>query len=253
MLKRNRLCVVLAKIYVFLRFIRYLVTKAIYFMNIANETVFKWLVQYAYQPGVVYSIVTFIMMASAFGFPLPEEVTILSVGILAYMAAHPADFPPPYPGASGINVVEAAVVCFLAVIFSDLVVYTLGRKYGPKLMKWKFIQRLITPAALKRIEGWTTRYGMWAAAVFRFTPGLRFPGFWACGMGGLSPWKFLIADGGAALLSVPTQVILVATYGESIFGYLKQMKVLVFSLIAFGLLLYFLRRFLHLRRQRSSN
>lgn len=238
--------------YVFLRFTKYLVTKAIYFMTIANETVFKWLVQYAYEPGIVYTIVTLIMFASAFGFPLPEEVTILSVGILAYMAAHPTDFPPPYVGARGIEVVEAAIVCFIAVIVSDLVVYVLGRRFGPRLMKWRMIERLITPEALKKIETWTARYGMWAAAAFRFMPGLRFPGFWACGMAGLSPWRFLLADGGAALISVPTQVFLVATYGESIFGFLKQMKVLIFSAIAIGVLLYFIRRFMQMRRQNSS-
>lgn len=222
-------------------------------MNINNEPIFQWLVQYAYQPGIVYTIVSLIMLASAFGFPLPEEVTILSVGLLAYMAAHPASFPPPYEGARGIEVVEAALVCFLAVIISDLVVYILGRKYGPRLMKWRLIQRLITPEALQKIEVWTARYGMWAAALFRFTPGLRFPGFWACGMAGLSPWRFLLADGGAALLSVPTQVYLVATYGENIFGFLKQMKVIIFSLLAFVVLLYFLRRFFRTRRQKSSN
>lgn len=221
-------------------------------MNIANETVFKWLVPYAYYPTTVYTIVSLIMMASAFGFPLPEEVTILSVGFLAYMAAHPEVYPPPHEGAVGIQVYEAAVVCFLAVIISDLFVYVLGRKYGPRLMKWKMIQRLVTPASLNRIEGWTARYGIWAAAVFRFTPGLRFPGFWACGMAGLSPWRFLIADGGAALISVPTQVILVATYGEEIFGFLKQMKVVIFSVVGFVALLYFLKRFLHLRKQKSS-
>lgn len=253
MVKNKRLCVVLLQLHVFLSFIRYLVTKAIYFMNIANETVFQWLVQYAYQPGIVYTIVALIMLASAFGFPLPEEVTILSVGILVYMASHPIDFPPPYPGATGMGVYEAAVVCFVAVIFSDFVVYILGKKYGPRLMKWRFIKRLITPEALKKIESWTARYGMWAAAVFRFTPGLRFPGFWACGMAGLSPWRFFLADGGAALISVPTQVILVATYGESIFGFLKQMKVVIFSLLAFAVMLYFLRRFLQMRRQGSSN
>lgn len=222
-------------------------------MNIANEQIFQWLVQYAYEPGIVYTIVSFIMLASAFGFPLPEEITILSVGILAYMASHPADFPPPTPGATGINIVEAAIVCFMAVIISDLVVYVLGRKYGPRLMKWRFIERLITPESLKKIESWTSRYGMWAAAAFRFTPGLRFPGFWACGMAGLSPWRFLIADGGAALLSVPTQVILVATYGESIFGFLSQMKVLVFSIVGLLVLIYFLRRFFQMRRQRSTS
>jgi membrane protein DedA with SNARE-associated domain len=221
-------------------------------MDISNEIVFKWLVQYAYEPGIVYTIVSLIMIACAFGFPLPEEVTILSVGILAYMASQPDHFPPPYPGAKGIDVHEAAIVCFFAVILSDMLVYFLGRKYGPQLKKWRITQRLLTPEALTKIEAWTARYGMWAAAAFRFTPGLRFPGFWACGMAGLSPWRFLIADGGATMISVPTQIYLVATYGENIFGFLKQMKVIIFSLLAFALLLYFLRRFLHTRRNGTT-
>jgi membrane protein DedA with SNARE-associated domain len=226
--------------------------KANELLTMANELLSKRAADYAYQPGTVYTIVTFIMLASAFGFPLPEEATILSVGFLVYMAAHPADYPPPYPGAQGLNAYEAAIVCFAAVVFSDLVVYILGRKYGPRLMKWRFIQRLITPESLKRIEQWTARYGMWAAAVFRFTPGLRFPGFWTCGMAGLSPWRFLLADGGAALLSVPTQIILVAHYGENIFGFLKQMKVVIFSVLAFAAFLYFLRRFLRTRKKNKS-
>ena len=221
-------------------------------MDITNEIVFKWLVPYAYEPGIIYTIVSLIMIACAFGLPLPEEVTILSVGVLAYMASQPNDFPPPYPGARGIEVYEAAIVCLVAVVLSDMLVYFLGRKFGPQLKKWRITQRLLTPEALLKIEAWTVRYGMWAAAAFRFTPGLRFPGFWACGMAGLSPWRFLVADGGAALISVPTQIILVATYGESIFGYLKQMKVIIFSLIAFVLLFYFIRKFLMMRRKRPS-
>lgn len=219
-------------------------------MKLTDEKIFHWLFQYAYEPGIVYTLVSFIMLASAFGFPLPEEVTIISVGVLAFMAAHPADYPPPYPGAKGIPIYEAAFVCFLAVIMSDVIVYFLGRKYGPRLMKRKFIQRLITPGALEKIQGWTSRYGIWAAAVFRFTPGLRFPGFWTCGMAGLSPWKFLVADGGAALLSVPTQVILVAIYGEEILDFLKQMKVIVFSVLGFILLLVLLRRFFSYRKNK---
>lgn len=217
-------------------------------MKLADEKIFNWLLQYAYQPGVVYSLVCLIMFASAFGFPLPEEVTIISVGILAYMAAHPQDFPPPTPESRGIPIFEAAVVCFLAVIVSDLIVYILGRRYGPKLMKWRVIQRLITPDALARIQEWTSKYGIWAAGIFRFTPGLRFPGFWTCGMAGLSPWKFLLADGGAALLSVPTQVILVATYGESILAIIRQMKVVIFSLLAILLLIFIIRRFFRYRK-----
>jgi membrane protein DedA with SNARE-associated domain len=221
-------------------------------MQFTNEPIFIWLSQYAYQPWIIYPVVCTLFLMCSFGFPLPEEVIIISVGVLAYMAGHPDQFPPPEPGLTGIGVYDAAIVTFLGVILSDMVVFFLGRKYGPKLMRFKLIKNLITPAAMEKIERWTAKYGMWASGVFRFTPGLRFPGFWTCGMAGLPPWKFIIVDGGAALLSVPTQVMLVSYYGESILGFLKQLKVMVAVIILLILLLVGIRKFMHLRRIKAT-
>jgi membrane protein DedA with SNARE-associated domain len=184
----------------------------------------------------------------SFGFPLPEEVIIISVGLLAYMARHPDQFPPPADGHTSISVLDAAIVTFLGVLIGDLIVFLLGRKYGPKLMRFPLIKNLITPAAMEKIEGWTAKYGIWAAGVFRFTPGLRFPGFWTCGMGGLPLWKFILVDGGAALLSVPTQVILVYYYGERILDFIAQIKVVLVVVGLFVLLVFGLRKFMHMRR-----
>lgn len=74
-------------------------------------------------------------------------------------------------------------------------------------------------------------------AIFRFTPGVRFPGHLSCGMMGISPWTFLAADGLAALISVPTQVYLFAHYGEVILSTIKQVKhyALIIALVAAGL------------------
>ena len=60
-------------------------------MNFGNEPIFQWLAQYAYQPTVVYISVCTMMIASAFGFPLPEEISIISVGILDASLVHPRE------------------------------------------------------------------------------------------------------------------------------------------------------------------
>jgi membrane protein DedA with SNARE-associated domain len=148
--------------------------------------------------------------------------------------------------------VDAAIVTFLGVLLSDLVVFLLGRKYGPKLMRFPFIKKLITPESMERIERWTAKYGMWASGVFRFLPGARFPGFWTCGMAGLPVWKFILVDGGAALLSVPTQVLLVSYYGESILVFIKKVKVIILFIILFILLLVGIQKFLHFRKARIN-
>ena len=60
-------------------------------------------------------------------------------------------------------------------------------------------------------------------------------------MMGISVWTFVAADGLAALISVPTQVYLFATYGEVILSTIKQVKhyALIIGLIALALYLAF--------------
>lgn len=215
-------------------------------MDFAAEPLFVWLSQFAYEPLLIYSLVFLIMLLGAFGLPLPEEVAIISLGVFAYMAANPETFPPPVVNgvhAKGIVAAEAAVFCLFSVLISDLVVFMLGRVYGRRLLRVRFIARMITEEALGKIEMWTKKYGVWAAGIFRFTPGIRFPGFWTCGMGGMPIWKFLAVDGFAALISVPTQILLVAHFGESIIEFLQQVKFVVFGIIGFLLLLFFLKKF----------
>jgi membrane protein DedA with SNARE-associated domain len=222
-------------------------------MSLANEQIFLYLSQYAYQPIIVYTSVCLIMLAGSFGFPLPEEVALISVGIFAYMARHPDIFIPPETGMQGIDAYQAAAVCFFAVLFSDTLVFFLGRKFGPRLLNVRLISRLIKPESLAHIEKWTAKYGMWAAGVFRFTPGLRFPGFWTCGMAKLSPFRFLLVDGIAAMISVPTQVILVATYGENILVILKEVKFVIFIALLCFLLWWGTVKYIAWRKNSNGN
>lgn len=208
-------------------------------MEFAHEPIFQWMSQFAYQPGTVYAALVGMMMLSAVGVPLPEEVTLISVGILAFMGAHPQHFPPPFEGAPVVSVHMAASIAFVAVVFADTIIYFLGRFFGRKLLYHPRVRRFIPEDMMKRVEEWTHRYGTYACGIFRFTPGIRFPGHLACGMLHFPVWKFVVIDGIAALISVPTQIYLLAHYGEPILTKLKQFKIVVLSLLVI-LIVYFL-------------
>ncbi|MBF0442092.1 MAG: DedA family protein, partial [Oligoflexales bacterium] len=175
--------------------------------------------------------------AASFGLPLPEEVVLVSAGLLCYMGSTSE---PPEPGLKPLNLHLTAVICFFAVFLADFFVFSLGRKFGSKLLKRKFLSRY--QKSIEKVMRWTEKYGIWAAGIFRFTPGIRFPGHFSCGTLGLAPWKFVLIDGMAALVSVPSQVYLVAFYGEEILGSFRKFKMVVFSILAVILLIYIIRK-----------
>jgi membrane protein DedA with SNARE-associated domain len=196
-------------------------------MNFTQDPAFLWLAQYAYQPQLVYLLVFAMMMASGFGFPLPEEVTIMSVGFLAFMGANPALFPPPFPGAPVVNAYEAAAVTTGAVLFADTLVFALGRVFGRKIIQGKFFKRIFNEKVMDRIQRFVKKYGIYATFIFRFTPGIRFPAHLFLGMSTMPLWKFISVDLLAALISVPTQVLLLFFYGEDILSLIYRFKIVL--------------------------
>lgn len=211
-------------------------------MSLMEEPVFQWMAQYAYEPWMVYSAIVALMFASSFGLPIPEELTLLSAGLIAYMGSHPEIFPPPYEGAQGVSVFGTAMVCFVSVFVSDGFVFMLGRVFGRKWVNSRRFEKVMSPEILDRIGRWTARHGMWACGIFRFTPGLRFPGHMAYGALGFPLWKFAAVDGTAALISVPTQIFLVAAYGEKILLVLQQFKFILLLIIVSFLIFFAMRR-----------
>lgn len=221
-------------------------------MSLAEQPIFQFLAQYAYQPEWVYLAVIGMMLASGFGFPLPEELTLISVGVLAFMGSRPDLFPPPTPDATPVNMHHAAIVAFIAVILSDFLIYAIGRMWGRRILYHPRMRRLVSEESLQRVEAWTHRYGMVAVFVFRFTPGVRFPGHLVCGIMKLPIWKFISVDAFAAGISVPTQIYLIAIYGEPILKFLQEVKIVVFSLFALGLIVYAVRKYMMKSRSQSK-
>ena len=200
-----------------------------------EQQLLEWFISYAYEPQIVYAMIFGVMYASSFGLPLPEEIVIISAGLVAHFASHPELYPPPEGASHGVSIFSTSVVCFIAVFSSDLLIYSLGRLFGPRLLTQRWFKKLIGPTVLKKSYAWMQKYGFWASGIFRFTPGIRFPGHLVCGMTRVPVLKFIAVDGTAALISVPTQIILIGLYGETVIRYLKDTRSLVIT-VAFILL-----------------
>lgn len=67
--------------------------------------------------------------------------------------------------------------------------------------------------------------------VFRFIPGIRFPGHLACGALGIPRWKFILVDASVIAVTIPTQVFLIAFFGEDILAFMKKFKLYIAAIM----------------------
>ena len=197
-----------------------------------EDQIAQWFTHMAYEPMSVYTMVVALMFASSFGLPLPEEVTIISASLTAYIATHPEKYPP-VEDIAGVNPYTLASVCLLSVFTSDYLIYWIGSHFGDRLEHHPRWGQYLKGKTFKKVQKWIHDYGTLAPCIFRFTPGLRFPGHLMCGAIQFPHWKFATIVGLAALLTVPTQVLLISAHGEVILNLLGKIKLTV---IALGLL-----------------
>jgi membrane protein DedA with SNARE-associated domain len=214
--------------------------------------VIQFFAQYAYEPMIVYGFIVLFMTASSFGLPIPEEMTLVSAGLVAHMARNPDIYPPPTPGAEGVDLILLSTICFVAVLGSDVLIYFLGRIFGKKLIRTKFFNTNVGQARFNKINKIFQKYSFWASGIFRFLPGIRFPGHMSCGLMGIPLWKFMTVDGIAALVSVPTQVILVAFYGDVILEKFKEFKLILLGIIGTIVVVWLLNRLYHFIQGRRA-
>ncbi|TDR70734.1 DedA family protein [Paludibacterium purpuratum] len=143
--------------------------------------------------GYGYLAVFTVLLLCGFGVPIPEDITLVAGGIIS--------------GLGYTDVHTMFVIGMLGVLVGDGAMFFLGRKLGKRVLKFKPIARILTPARFRGVQQQFSRYGHWVLFVARFLPGLRSPIFITAGMTRRVPyWRFLLLDGLAALISVPLWV-----------------------------------------------
>jgi membrane protein DedA with SNARE-associated domain len=149
----------------------------------------------------IYGIGFAVLLACGFGLPIPEDITLLLMG---YMTYHPMPDGGARPHA---HVAVAVVVGLLGVMIGDGCMFTLGRRYGDRLIdRWPF-RMILGDGRLPKATEFLQRNGAKVLFSARFTPGLRSVVFFTSGTLGIPLGRFLLYDGLAALLSVPALVV----------------------------------------------
>lgn len=139
------------------------------------------------------------IIASGFGLPVPEEIPVVTGGVLvgeSHQVAVEAELKgqPAPPGAVFWWIMLPGTI--LAVVVGDSVLYFAGRWFGPRLMRNAWIQRKVLPPDKQaKIEENFHKRGVMILLAARFTPGVRMPVFLMAGVLRMPLTRFLLADG----------------------------------------------------------
>ena len=146
---------------------------------------------------------------------------------------------------------------FAGAYVSDWCAYWIGRLLGHKILKIKWIRKVITQERLEKMHTFYDRFGFWAFLVGRFIPfGFRNCLFTSAGMGKMSFKRFLLIDGIASLASTSVGFYLAYTFGshwKNVFNYLKSFDILVWIITGSALvILIAILGFLWYRKKRLA-
>lgn len=180
-------------------------------------------------------------VAAGLGAPIPEEIAIVAAGL--WTASHGVEY--------GAYRWLMLPVCILGVIIADVLLYTIGRLYGPRLLEYRWVQKIIPPERREKIEHNFHYYGVNILLFGRLLPGIRTPLFLTAGMMRLSLRSFFIADGLGAILGNSILFFLAFWIGDAFRDLIEAAEGRVYSLrpyIIIGVILaiavYFLIHYL---------
>lgn len=142
-----------------------------------------------------YVAVFIALMICGAGLPLPEDITLVAGGVIA--------------GLGYVNVHGMFALAMFGVLLGDSAIFLLGHHYGARMLKWRFVARILTPERHAMVQDKFARYGNRVLFIGRFLPGMRTTIYITAGISHrVSFIRFLLIDTLAALISVPFWVYL---------------------------------------------
>lgn len=192
-------------------------------------------------PHTAYVSIFGVLFICGLGVPIPEDITLISAGILASMGT--------------ISLVGAMVVGFSGVLIGDMMLFHLGRAYGRRVFKLPVFRRIFTDERIEAAEARVLRNSKFICFTARFLPGLRAPIFLTAGVMGVRPIIFYALDGFAALISVPVWVYVGFYAAENIekaLSIAKHLQIYILLGVGVFIALYFLFRWHSKRRKRRE-
>jgi membrane protein DedA with SNARE-associated domain len=123
------------------------------------------------------------------GVPLPEEVPVLTSGVLAHEGI--------------VRWWLALPLCITGVLSGDVVLYWVGHHWGVRVLDWQVVRRVLSPEREASLTAAYRRHGVKIVFTARHVIGLRAAAFLTAGIARVPFGRFLAADAAAAILGVP--------------------------------------------------
>ncbi len=181
-----------------------------------------------------------LLILGTLGLPLPEDGILLLSGLLTAQNV--------------ISPLPTFLVVYSGLLTTDFLLYSVGKKYGRRLVEHKNFNKVITNDRLAKLEKQFKKWGALVVFVGRHLLGLRAQIFLVAGVMRMSWKKFLIVDGASALLTITLWGGLGFVGKSSAQGLkkditnLEQIVMLILAISAVSLLL--LR---HLKKRRNTS
>lgn len=169
-----------------------------------------------------YAAVFVILIACGFGLPVPEDITLVSGGVISGL------------GLTNPHIMLA--VGLAGVLLGDSTMFLLGRVFGYRIQRIRTFRKILSPRRFSHIQRQFKKYGLGLLFVARFLPGLRSPIFLVAGMSRrISYLTFIAMDGMAALISVPIWVYLGFFFADNLdllMEYVSDVQRVIYLILA---------------------
>lgn len=176
---------------------------------------FDWILH----PGGYLGLFAFMILTGC-GLPLPEEVAIVTAGVLsAEGQLHP---------------LEAFLACLLGALIGDAVMYSIGRRFGHSLLSVhpKFAKLLHAERA-EELERAIERHGFKVLLIARFMIGVRGPVYLSAGIVRMPFRRFMLWDLVCATLVVGAFFGISYYFGRDIARLLRDAEIL-YTIVVVG-------------------
>jgi len=157
-----------------------------------------------------YLLVFGSLLVCGFGVPIPEDITLIAAGIASYYGYG--------------NVYVMIAVAFTGILMGDSIIFYMGSRFGERIKKFSWFQRVVPEPVLLYIEQRLATHGNKLVFVARFMPGLRAPIYFTAGMMKIRFAVFFTFDFMAALISVPAIIYAVYHFGDNIDVIVRAIK-----------------------------
>ena len=130
-----------------------------------------------------------VLLLASLGVPIPEEMPIVAAAVLSHE-----------------HIVRwwlALPVCVVGVLSGDVVLYWIGRHWGERVLNWRAVRLVLSPAREERLKAAFRRHAVKTIVTARHVMGLRAAAFLTAGIAHVPFPTFVAIDAAAAVVGVP--------------------------------------------------